>query len=56
MGIQKNIVVDRKEIPFKASAAVPRLYRLKFRKDIYIDFAKLESGIEETIRAIHDGD
>ncbi|MCD7958867.1 MAG: hypothetical protein LUF89_05055 [Ruminococcus sp.] len=48
MGVQKNIVVDGKEVPFKASAAVPRLYRLKFRRDIYIDFAKLESGIAES--------
>ena len=35
MAIQKNITFDRIEVPFKASAAVPRLYRLKFRRDIY---------------------
>ena len=29
MAIQKNIVVDGIEVPFKASAAIPRLYRLK---------------------------
>lgn len=35
MAIQKNITIDGIEVPFKASAAVPRLYRLKFRRDIY---------------------
>ena len=39
MAIQKNITIDGIDVPFKASAAVPRLYRLKFRRDIYQDFA-----------------
>ena len=38
MAIQKNITIDGIDVPFKASAAVPRLYRLKFRRDIYQDF------------------
>ena len=28
MAIQKNITIDGIDVPFKASAAVPRLYRL----------------------------
>ena len=47
MAIKKNIVIDGKEIPFKASAAVPRLYRLKFGRDIYKDFASLQTNVEE---------
>ena len=43
MAIQKNITIDGIEVPFKASAAVPRLYRLKFRRDIYKDFASLKT-------------
>ena len=35
MAIKKIITIDGIEVPFKASAAVPRLYRLKFRRDIY---------------------
>jgi hypothetical protein len=35
------------EVPFKASAAVPRLYRLKFGRDIYRDFAALQQGVKE---------
>ena len=40
MAIKKNITIDGIEVPFKASAAVPRLYRLKFRRDIYKDFSE----------------
>lgn len=47
MGIKKNILIDGKEVPFKASAAVPRLYRLKFGRDIYRDFAALQKAISE---------
>ncbi len=47
MAIMKNIVIDGREIPFKASAAVPRLYRLKFGRDIYRDFASLQTNVEE---------
>lgn len=46
MSIKKNILVDGIEVPFKASAAVPRLYRLKFGRDIYRDFAALQSAVE----------
>lgn len=48
MAIKKNIMVDGIELPFKASAAVPRLYRLKFGRDIYRDFAALQSAVEES--------
>ena len=47
MAIKKNIVIDGREVPFKASAAVPRLYRLKFGRDIYKDFASLQTNVEE---------
>lgn len=48
MAIKKNILVDGIEVSFKASAAVPRLYRLKFGRDIYRDFAALQSAVEES--------
>ena len=47
MAIKKNITIDGIEVPFKASAAVPRLYRLKFRRDIYKDFASLKTEVTE---------
>ena len=47
MAIQKNITIDGIDVPFQASAAVPRLYRLKFRRDIYQDFAALQKSVGE---------
>ena len=47
MAIKKNITIDGIEVPFKASAAVPRLYRLKFHRDIYKDFAALQKSVSE---------
>ena len=41
MAIKKIITIDGIDVPFKASAAVPRLYRMKFQRDIYKDFAVL---------------
>lgn len=48
MAIKKNILVDGMEVPFKASAAVPRLYRLKFGRDIYKDFAALQKSVSDS--------
>ena len=47
MAIQKNITIVGIDVPFKASATVPRLYRLKFRRDIYQDFAALQKSVGE---------
>lgn len=47
MAIQKNIIIDGIEVPFKASAAIPRLYRMKFGRDIYRDFAALQKSVSE---------
>ena len=46
MAIKKNIIIDGIEVPFKASAAVPRLYRMKFQRDIYKDFAALQKSMK----------
>ena len=35
MGIRKDIEIDGQMVAFKASAAIPRIYRLKFQRDIY---------------------
>ncbi len=45
MGIMKNIEIDGKEVQFKASAAIPRIYRLKFGRDIYKDLQALEKSV-----------
>jgi len=49
MAITKKIEIDGKEILFRASAAIPRLYRIKFRRDIYKDLAQLEKAVDENV-------
>ena len=48
MGIVKKIDIDGVEVAFKASAAIPRIYRLKFSRDIYKDIAVLEKSIDDS--------
>ncbi|MDD2965567.1 MAG: hypothetical protein PHU33_16615 [Bacteroidales bacterium] len=45
MSLIKNIEIDGKSIPFKASAAIPRIYRIKFQRDIYKDLHLLEKSM-----------
>lgn len=45
--LQKTIVVSGHEVTFKSSAAIPRLYRIKFGRDIFRDLSKLESAYRE---------
>lgn len=47
MSVKKLIQVDGQKVPFKASAAVPRMYRLKFRRDIYKDMAALQKEVND---------
>ncbi len=46
MAVTKVIDIDGNAVTFKASAAIPRLYRNKFHRDIYKDLRMLQSGIE----------
>ena len=45
MSMKQNIEIDGKQVPFKASAAIPRIYRMKFHRDIYKDLRSLEKSI-----------
>lgn len=45
MSIRKNIEIDGKQVPFKASAAIPRIYRMKFGRDIFKDLQALEKTV-----------
>ena len=42
--IERVIEVAGKQVAFKSSAVVPRLYRAKFKRDIFKDFSKLEQS------------
>ena len=45
MSMIKQIEIDGKQVAFKASAAIPRIYRMKFQKDIYKDLKELEKSM-----------
>jgi hypothetical protein len=45
--VEKIVNIDGKGVRFKASAAIPRLYRLKFRRDIFKDLTKLEKAYSD---------
>lgn len=47
MSIIRKVEIDGKQVPFKASAAIPRIYRLKFQRDIYKDLSALEKSINQ---------
>ena len=42
--IEKNVKIGDAEVKFRSSASVPRLYRIKFGRDIFKDLAKLEGA------------
>lgn len=45
MSMTKTIEIDGKQVSFRASAAIPRIYRIKFHRDIYKDLRELEKAI-----------
>lgn len=45
--LRKTIVIDGKEVEFKASAAVPRIYRMKFRRDLFMDLQKVAKSVDK---------
>lgn len=42
--IKREIEICGKKIPFRSSATIPRLYRAKFKRDIFKDLSKLEKS------------
>ena len=45
--IQKTVKVGDKEVTFRSTASIPRLYRNKFRRDIFKDLSRLEKSYKE---------
>ena len=45
MAVTKTITIDGQEVAFRASAAIPRIYRIKFHRDIYKDLRSLEKAV-----------
>ena len=42
--LEKSVLVNGQEVRFRSSAAIPRLYRIKFKRDIFKDLSKLEAS------------
>lgn len=51
--LEKTLTISGKEVRFRSSATVPRLYRIKFKCDIFKDLAKLEKSYKD--KASEDG-
>lgn len=47
MSMKQVIEIDGKQVAFRASAAIPRIYRMKFHRDIYKDLRSLEKNMGE---------
>ena len=45
--LQKTLTICGKEVNFRSSASVPRLYRAKFGRDIFKDLSKLEKAYKD---------
>ena len=44
--LEKTVKIQEKDVRFKSSATIPRLYRLKFKRDIFKDLSKLEKSYQ----------
>ena len=49
--LQKTVTISGKEVTFRSSATIPRLYRIKFKRDIFKDLAKLEKSYKNKASA-----
>ena len=46
MSMTQTIEIDGQPVKFRASAAIPRIYRMRFHRDIYRDLSALEKSLE----------
>lgn len=47
--LQKTVKIGEQDVTFKSSAAIPRMYRGIFKRDIFKDMTKLQSVFAENI-------
>ena len=43
----RTITIDGKEVTFRASAAIPRMYRMKFKRDIMQDVRDIDKATKK---------
>lgn len=44
--MEKTLTIDGRSVTFKATAAIPRLYRMEFGRDIMQDMRELQSAVD----------
>lgn len=52
--MEKTLTIDGRPVAFRATAAVPRLYRIKFRRDIMQDMSEIRKALEKAEKAAED--
>lgn len=45
--MEKVLTIDGRDVRFRATAAVPRLYRIKFRRDIIQDMQTIQAALSK---------
>lgn len=45
--LKREIEICGKQVAFRSSATIPRLYRAKFKRDIFKDLSKLEKSYKD---------
>ena len=45
--LSKTVKIGDREVTFKSSASVPRMYRIKFKRDIFQDLNRLEKSYKK---------
>ena len=48
--MEKTIMIDGREVRLRGSAAIPRLYRIKFRRDILQDMQTIKKAVEKSVQ------
>ena len=52
----RTVMIDGREVPLRASASIPRLYRIKFRRDIMQDMVTIQNAVEKASREAREAD
>ena len=47
MALTKTVNIDGRDVTFRAFAAIPRIYRNRFHRDIYKDLHDLQKNIDQ---------
>lgn len=52
--LRKTVKIDGKDVAFQSSASIPRLYRAKFKRDIFRDLSKLEGAYKSRTEGVSE--